>query len=882
MIDSLFTSPFIDAIAYALLASLWQGAIVCSIAAIALIALHHRGPQVRYSAACAGLALMVALPIVTAASTLRDLTITNDRPPISATRRAPQTPSNGLQMRVGLESPIASAETPPGTRSHPSALTWSVVAVLAWASGAALFGLRLVRSWIVVEQLRRHAVQPVTQRWRERMERIARRLGVAHQVRFVQSHLIEVPMVIGWLRPMILMPVSALSGLPPPQLDAIIAHEMAHIRRHDFVVNVLQAIAETLLFYHPCTWWLSGRIRAERELCCDDIALTVCEDREVYAHALVELEQLRQMPPVIGLGASARPLECRIRRILGIPNADAHRSAVWLAISLVVAIVVLAGQTAFMQVAKADGVLRGQVLDAATAQPVAGAFVTLSQGGDFKTAVTDGNGRYEVSNIAPGEYWVTARATGYVPTAYGQRLAAEEGAPVEIRQGRASSGIDVHLQRSATVHGRILDVRGNGFPGVEVEIMAERYRPGGTMLAPMAFARTEDLGEYRVSDLPAGKYYVRAYAPGSASAAGPKKIYASTYLPGTTDRDQAQPIVLSSGQELFGADMSLVTVDTVTVTGVLIDPEQQSFQHSTVVLRSPRSRSSQVTNVTADGVFRFSDVVPGLHFLVVQEPRCEPSASWCDAAALRSADRWAGIFEPLEVDGDMSKIRLVAGQGARLEGRIIVDSPSDPLDMRTLRVSAVRHLGAQPNVTEAETIFSAGFASADGTFAIEHVRGRATLEVASLPEGWSVKSVRAGNRDVADQPTDFGEGEVSGIEIVVTNRLTQLFGRVSNARGNGVASYTVVVFPEDRDRWIVPSRLVRGVRSGNDTLYEIRGLPSGRYLAVAVESLPMNAWNDPSVLELLSSSGTPFQLEDGERRTLNLRLSVAPPNVAAR
>jgi hypothetical protein len=240
------------------------------------------------------------------------------------------------------------------------------------------------------------------------------------------------------------------------------------------------------------------------------------------------------------------------------------------------------------------------------------------------------------------------------------------------------------------------------------------------------------------------------------------------------------------------------------------------------------------------------------------------------------------MFEPLDINTDMSGIRLVAGQGARLEGRIVVDSSSSPLDLERLRVSAVRHLGSQPNVTEATTVFSPGFASADGTFAIEHVRGRATLEIASLPEGWSVKSVRARNREVTDQPTDFGEGTVEGIEIVVTNRVTQLFGRVSDSRGNGVVGYTVVVFPEDRDRWIVPSRLVRGVRSGSDTLFEIRGLPAGRYLAVAVDSLAKNAWNDPNVLELLSSSGTPFQLEDGERRTLNLRLSVAPPNLQGR
>jgi beta-lactamase regulating signal transducer with metallopeptidase domain len=873
----------IDAIAYALLASLWQGAIASSVAALVIIVLRQQRPQVRYIVACAGLAIMVAMPVVTAVSALDDLTAKRERPPISARTTAPQMRVDERQFPAKSESLTTYRGASPSTQRPFPPLKWSTVAVFVWATGAIVFALRLLRSWIVVERLRRDAVRPVADRWRTRMEHLAQRLQVGRPVKFVQSNLVDVPMVIGWLRPMILMPVCAFSGLTSSQLDAIIAHEVAHIRRHDFAVNLLQAITEAILFYHPCTWWLSRQIRTEREFCCDDIAARICEDRQVYAQALVELEQLRQTPALLGVGASHGPLERRIRRILGRPTADEHRSAAWVAAALVLAVVTITGRTAYMQVENTAGILQGQVVDAATAQAIQGASVTIVQRGDLKTVLSDTNGRYEISNLAAGEYRVIASAPGYVPTAYGQRFATEEGAPVEIQPGRMASGIDVRLQRSAAVHGRIFDIAGNGLSGVEVEILAERYRPGGTALAPVGFARTDDLGAYRIGDLTPGTYYVRAYVPGSARAAGPHEVYASTYLPGSTDRDHAQPIALSGGQELFGADMTLATARTVTVTGVLIDPEHLSFQRTTVTLRSSSSRTAQAVQVTKDGEFRFSDVVPGKYFLVVQEPRCERGDPPCDAIALRSSDRWAGMvgmFEPLDIDRDVSGIRLVAGRGARLEGRIVVDPPSPPLDLHRLRVTAVRHVGAQANVTESQTMFSSGFVSGNGTFAIDHVSGeRVTLEVESLPEDWSVKSVRVGQRDVTDQPMDFGEGNVQSVEIVITNRLTQLFGHASDSRGNAVSTYTVVVFPEDQDRRRVPSRLVRAIRSGNDALYEIRGLPSGRYLAIAINSLPMNAWNDPNVLERLARSGTPFQLDDGERHALNLRLSEAPPNV---
>ena len=112
-------------------------------------------------------------------------------------------------------------------------------------------------------------------------------MRIGRAIRVAQSAAVQVPSVIGWLRPVVLLPMSALTGLTPGQLESILAHELAHIRRHDYVINVLQSAAEVLLFYHPACWWLSRRMRVEREHCCDDAAIEVCGDRLASVHLVL-------------------------------------------------------------------------------------------------------------------------------------------------------------------------------------------------------------------------------------------------------------------------------------------------------------------------------------------------------------------------------------------------------------------------------------------------------------------------------------------------------------------------------------------------------------------------------------------------------------------
>ena len=171
------------------------------------------------------------------------------------------------------------------------------------------------------------------------------------------------PTVVGWLRPAILLPIAALASLTPAQVEAILAHELAHIRRHDYAVNLLQTIAETLLFYHPAVWWISNRIRVEREHCCDDIAIAVCGDPLGYAQALAELETWRTSAATMALAATDGSFLERVRRILRVPVSDESRSPSWV-VTLVLTMVFAVG---------AGGVQRGwgavQQADARASMP---------------------------------------------------------------------------------------------------------------------------------------------------------------------------------------------------------------------------------------------------------------------------------------------------------------------------------------------------------------------------------------------------------------------------------------------------------------------------------------------------------------------------------
>lgn len=342
-IDHLLREPAAQAIGWALLHFVWQGTFVGVLTAFALAALRRGAADVRYVVAAIGLSLMVTLPAVTAIQLWRSATAESSTVHVEASASA----ASAVAAVVPTDQTFSEA-APSSSRMLDSIRIepWLPVLVLAWLTGVAVLSLRLMSGWLWVQRIKSHGVSPAGDGWPHIAQRLCRRLHIRRHVRLLESTIVDVPTVIGWIKPVILMPASALAGLNPHQLEAILAHELAHIRRHDYLVNLLQTVVETLLFYHPAVWWLSRRIRAERENCCDDLAVSLCGDPYTYARALADLEDLRAPGRRFVMAANGSSLVQRVRRLLGAPS-HAGRAPGWLAGSASVLVVLgLAASTA--------------------------------------------------------------------------------------------------------------------------------------------------------------------------------------------------------------------------------------------------------------------------------------------------------------------------------------------------------------------------------------------------------------------------------------------------------------------------------------------------------------------------------------------------------
>jgi hypothetical protein len=253
--------------------------------------------------------------------------------------------------------------------------------VIAWFTGAVVLLIRLAGGSFVAARLRSNANRPVPHHLQDALDRIALQLGVSHPVRLLVSSLVEVPAVVGWFRPVVLMPVGALTGLAPEHIEALLAHELAHICRHDYLVNVLQSVVEAVLFYHPAIWWVSNQIRKERELCCDDLAVAASGDALTYVSALADLELCRPTRVRASIAANGGSLLDRIRRLADPLQPVSHTVIGPVAAAFIVTLMVLSGAGVVVLRGAQTPAAPGGVVDRNTIR------VDTVKRGDMSTAV---------------------------------------------------------------------------------------------------------------------------------------------------------------------------------------------------------------------------------------------------------------------------------------------------------------------------------------------------------------------------------------------------------------------------------------------------------------------------------------------------------------
>src|SRR5580700_6900946 len=304
-----------QSLGWALLHFLWQGTALAALAAGAM-ALCSRASQ-RYLVGLAVLGLMLLAPLATFFYGHQR----SGEVAIAKSSRMATAESVTIRNRTVARSsaqPFLIARSIPLAPSL-DALPWLVE---AWLLGVAFFSLRSAGGFLLLERERRRQSSVVSERVLEICSTLQDRIGLNRAIDFCECKWLQAPAVIGWFRPVVFLPVTALTGLSEEQLEAVIAHELAHIQRFDPFVNVFQVCVETLLFYHPAIWWLNKKIRAEREHCCDDMAVALCGNAVEYARALTLMEEWRSAP-VFAMAANRGPLTERVVRVLGLKTLGA-------------------------------------------------------------------------------------------------------------------------------------------------------------------------------------------------------------------------------------------------------------------------------------------------------------------------------------------------------------------------------------------------------------------------------------------------------------------------------------------------------------------------------------------------------------------------------
>jgi beta-lactamase regulating signal transducer with metallopeptidase domain len=440
-VDVLLPRSIVDPVAWALLHSLWQGALVGLVVAVGLRVSRGGTPAKRYVFAFAA---FLVIPVAMAVTAV--MLVGHDQPE-AISPPAESTP--WLETERGALSGAAGPIIVPGPsakyvvdRLEP-ALPWIFA---LWVAGVAVVSVVYVRGLRSALGSTRRSARPADHGWQAQLAEMAERLGLVRPVRLLASTIVRVPAAVGWLEPAIVVPVSVLSGFPPVQVRALIAHELAHIRRHDYLFNLVQCAVEALMFYHPAVWWISHRVRIEREHCCDDVAMTLCGDRFEYARALAELEAGRDAVPGLAVAATGGPLLARLRRVLGVSGKPAHPTESWLAgllglllVCIVMSLAGLAGDAAAASSGSTQGT-SGTPAGSAPAAPADPIFVELSDSGR-RAEVTGRWWLQEVQPDAPLQLEVEAR--GLAGRQY------ESVWPEEFEQLVEGSAVDFVLRRDA-------------------------------------------------------------------------------------------------------------------------------------------------------------------------------------------------------------------------------------------------------------------------------------------------------------------------------------------------------------------------------------------------------------------------------------------------
>lgn len=537
--------------------------------------------------------------------------------------------------------------------------------------------------------------------------------------------------------------------------------------------------------------------------------------------------------------------------------------------------------------------ITGRVVAADTGRALRHARVVAGGGGRPRAASTDEQGRYRITGLPAGTYTVTAAKSGFVDGAFGQRRSSGTGTPVELTDGQQAVTIDIKLARGGIVTGHVLDEEGEPLARAVVTVLRQQYVRGQKQLTTAGADQTDDRGQYRVFGLPPGDYFVSAAAGGieqivrqaaadfgGAQQAAETSGYAPTYYAGVTSASDATKVKLAAAQEVTGIDFQIQVVPFATVKGVVVGGP------ATVVLVTEESGvggglgavgrggggrgavgfgamlGGGLRAVTrSDGTFSIPNVTPGKYTIIAR-------ADGGSNAPLRTA------MQSLVVAGSEVNVALTPAPGVQLGGTITFEAagPPPPNGFTGFRVMPVP-LGAMAAMPGGRG-GRPGDAGQNGQFTIGDVMPGLYNIRATAPRGWTMKAVYLDGRDVTDTPVEVRSENVTGLNVIFSDRISRLSGSVRDVRGTPIGDVAVIAFPPDERLWVPQSRQIVSTRTDRAGAYTLSSIPAGEYLVVAVDDVEQGEWFDPVFLDQIRGRAIKIKIEEGEQHTQDLKAPV--------
>jgi Carboxypeptidase regulatory-like domain len=499
------------------------------------------------------------------------------------------------------------------------------------------------------------------------------------------------------------------------------------------------------------------------------------------------------------------------------------------------------------------------------------------EGGDY-TATTGLDGEFRIQNILPGRYRLFAERTGFLDI--DKHHGRSEGRVLTLRPGEEVTDLQIRLQAAAVLRGRVTDEDGDPLAGAEVSALRRGFLAGHKHWEQVGAERTNDLGEYRIANLPAGSVFVSVNPPpdfkslidsngatgeGKSSSAGDNgqsTAYQTTYYPGTPDRSQAMPIQLHAGDE-FPANFSLTPGPSLSIRGQVVNlPPRTS---ATIMLQSRDFRLvTSGTEIHKDGSFVIRDVSPGSYLLLAS----------VEGSAVPLMARQAVEVGSSNVEG----LRLSPQPGATVRGRLRAESAGKRFDPDQVYLVLQSVDGQDDEVAIPGVSFSnLAHVAAAGEFVWSDVPpGNYYVQIvgnrSAANEDWFVKTVLSGTRDITESGIAVSGGTIV-LDLVASANGAVVEGVAADSKGEPVADTVVVAVPEARMRGRVDQ--YRQTVSDQNGHFSLRGIRGGNYTLFAWESVEGQAYYDPEFLKSYEGQGSTLQLSEGERKPVQLTVIAA-------